>query len=169
MIPRYKYLEHRKSAKVEGRSIILTGCLTLTGMTAFVLALVSWTSADRMFIILFVFIGVVIFGTLCWSAALHLKSEEDFVCRIDDDEVVCISPSLNGPEFLKKVESFSIRLKDIARLEDEHDTECSGRSRWYIWTTSGQRFLLTSNYDNPVKKFVEAIRKRIPDIEVIKT
>ena len=55
-----------------------------------------------------------------------------------------------------------VRLGDAFEKEDWGD----GSYRWYVWDSAGKRYWLTSNYDNPVDKFVEALRERKPDIAV---
>lgn len=81
---------------------------------------------------------------------------------------------LTAHEFIQEIpvqscgENFRIRLDTITKIE-RHDTGGEGPSEeWYLHTDSG-RYRITSNYENPVRKFVEALRNYKSEIEIVET
>ena len=96
-----------------------------------------------------------------WSFMTLRRSRSMFECCIDDTEFVCVSPvPRNG-------DSFVLLLTELAKLERHNSGD--NHYDWYVWSTSGQRYRLTENYDNPVRSFVEAIRQRVPGVVEIET
>lgn len=97
---------------------------------------------------------VMIFG-LGWYAVTNIRSDQDFICRIDHERLECIAPARDCGE------SFNIRLADIDRLEEVN----RGKSySWDICTNDGRRFHLMYNYQNPVKRFLATIKALRPDV-----
>jgi hypothetical protein len=169
-------LEHRKSAKAEGRSLLREVVVTNIVMAVFgclILPLFCWwlglsDASLSVFVIGSLLIQAAITVLLVSLAIPHLKSNDLFVCRLDEKEFVCTVPPVNVLGSLSSGESFSIRLADITKLEESRDGDAINHTTWIIHTKSGQRFWLTSNYENPVEQFVEAIEERFHDLVVIR-
>lgn len=150
-------LEHRKAAAAEGRKVLLTNAFTALGMAVFqwILFPAMWDE-EWFFVVAFLAVEGVIVSLLIYYAVLHLRSDGTFVCRIDDDLITCATPIIGCGE------TFSISLGSITRIERVNDGETS--YRWFIYDHTGDRFWLTSNYDNPDDKFIQAIRERCPGV-----
>jgi hypothetical protein len=145
-------IEHRKTTASEERSLIFSIVITLVGMGVFLWFL----SPPTLFLVAFITIVGVVASIAIYNAVVNLQCKRTFVCRIDDEQISCVSPVSNCGE------SFSIPIRTIARIERMDGGESP--YRWYIWNQAGERFWLTSNYDNPVDSFVDAIRERCPDV-----
>jgi hypothetical protein len=152
-------LEHRKSTTAEGRRAAFALVITIVGLGIFQWYMFPWIwQQDRFFVITFLVIEAMIAAGLTHYAAVNLHHRKDFECRIDDERLECVSPVEGCGE------NFSLSIAEIVRIEKEKWVDSC---RWYIWSADGHRYWLTSNYDNPVEGFIEAIRQRVPDITEI--
>ena len=156
-------IEHRKTTAAEGRNALIVIGITVVfmvvGMSFFVSRL--GCDSDKFFVaVFFTVMGVIASIGVCY-AIVNIRANSTFVCEIDDEQIRCVSHvKLCG-------ESFSILIRDIAKIERANEGE--GSHCWYVWNKAGQRFWLTSNYNNPVNNFIDAIRERCPDVTEITT
>lgn len=142
-------IEHRKATASEGRSTLLSIASCLVGMGVFLWFL----SPPGLFVVAFIAIVGTVASMLIYYAVVNIQTNSTFVCRIDNQRIRCVSPVCQCGD------SFSIPLRTIARLEKVDEGESS--YKWYIWDEAGQRFWLTSNYDNPVDTFIEAFESGV--------
>lgn len=95
-------------------------------------------------------------------AVVNIRSGGVFSCKLNEEEISQTIPCSTCGE------SFQIKLSEIAQIEI-HDSGGDGScDEWYIHTADG-RYLITSNYGNPYRKFGEAVQKALPHIKTIKT
>lgn len=93
-------------------------------------------------------------------AGANIWARGDFVCRLDSERFTCVSPADGCGD------SFDLAIGDITKIERE---DWSDDCRWYVWDTEGHRYWVSSNYGNPVYKFIEMLERVRPGIERIET
>lgn len=102
---------------------------------------------------------IAVMGTLALALAVHAVWEivrnGEFTCRIDDEIIECVSPNQASGN------SFRLQIADIAKIEKT--TQCDS-AWWYLWDKDGNRYWLTSNFGNPVHKFLNAIEEINPAV-----
>jgi len=100
------------------------------------------------------FFGAVVAIHAVWE----IMQNGEFVCRLDSETFECSVPSKYSGE------TFRIRVGDITKIEKvkgEEMTTC------YLWDKDGRRYWLTNHYRNPVAKFVAAIQKLNPAVNLV--
>jgi hypothetical protein len=150
-------VEHRRSTRHQGiyELVLLVVMLVVFGFIH------QWFFAhwvwDRGF---FLFIGVMALlgAVLGVHAVWEILQNGEFVCRLDSETFECSVPSRFSGE------TFRIRVGDIARIEKKTGGEMAA---WYLWDKEGRRYWLTGNYGNPIAKFVAAIRKLNPGVNMV--
>jgi len=102
---------------------------------------------------------VIITGTLATALTGHalwqIVRNREFVCRLDGEIIECIAPDRTSGN------SFRLRIADIAKIEKTTQLEATW---WYLRDRDGNRHWLTSNYGNPVHKFLSAIEEINPAV-----
>lgn len=150
-------IEHRKRTVSEGYSVLFWIAITVVGLGVFQCFLFPWIwTQDRLFVIASITIELVVVAFAIHYAKVNIRASDTFICRMDDNQITCVCPVPDCGE------SFSLPIKTIVRIDREETGECG--YRWYLWDASGHRFWLTTNYDNPVERFLDAIRDRNPGI-----
>jgi hypothetical protein len=149
-------LEHRRSTSKEGRKVLLATVLACIG-----LAILpgyfspSFCKEDPLFLIFwYTFLAIV--GTLGLIYGIkNMVASSTFVCRLSRHALECDCPVSGCGE------TFAVAISEIRTVEKVTPLE-SDPPRWYIVAESGHRYWLTSNYGNPVERFVEAVKEINP-------
>jgi len=153
-------IEHRKKTRSEGAQHLAAvgttiGVLGTLMMALLVLGHASWPFGAAGFLIL-TLIGVI--GGI--YATLNILANREFICRLNDKTLECISPVWGCGE------TFKLSLTEIIKIEKE----CwSDSHRWYLVDKAGERYWLTTNYDNPADEFLARIRELCPSVEDVNT
>jgi len=111
----------------------------------------AWERGFQQFIIVVGLLGVAIAGHAVWQIA----SNREFVCRIDGEIIECIAPDRFSGN------NFRLRIADIVKIEKSTRLESYW---WYLRDKDGNRYWLTSNFGNPIHKFLNAIEEINPAI-----
>jgi hypothetical protein len=81
----------------------------------------------------------------------------EFVCRISKEILECFGGAPGSGK------TFSLAVSDIEALENKSG---ENRTDWYIFDKSGSKYWLTTNYNNPAKRFIEVLMELNPNIKV---
>jgi hypothetical protein len=93
---------------------------------------------------------------------MNLTLSSRFVCRLSREKLECVCP------IAWVGETFTVRVSEIQTLvRGWHGGENSMSYSWYIHDKSGQRYLLTKAYGNPVKRFFAKIKELNPEVAEI--
>jgi hypothetical protein len=151
-------LEHRKSTVRKGVNELIWLALALIGFDIFEYFFFPpfWELGDFIsFFIVFNLILAILAALMCIFAFQNIFWGCVFVCRISEDVLECFGAAPGSGD------AFSIAITDIVIIEkkDSH--------WWYVIDKSGHRHWLTTNYDNPVQRFVEVIKRLNADVTEI--
>jgi len=155
---------HRCSTKDEGHSVLQVVFIVAVGVAILLLlyGYIVRESAVGLFYFSLLFGGVVgiIAVPLALYARQNIAANAEFICRVTDAEFQCVCPVAGCGD------SFAIKVAEITSLEREESAESY---RWYVHDRSGARHWITTNYDNPVEDFVEALMALNPNIVEVRT
>jgi hypothetical protein len=110
----------------------------------------SWELLPLVVISLILLGGTVLCGSEIYDA---ITKRRDFLCAIDRGRIRCECPSESTGS------SFDLAIAELACIEINDD-------RVTLLTKTGEKYWLTSNYGNPAGRFVRALVKVNPDVEV---
>lgn len=144
---------YRRSWKFEIVASLLT-VLAAAAMFYFFLPL-AWSAMART--ILWIACGVnILFFT--FRIVVLLRKRTDFLCTLNDEYLECRAPELSSTH------TFRLALDEVAEIcRDSSGDHVSYRLK----TRDGQSIWLTTNYGNPVRKFVSRMLKSRPEISLI--
>ena len=150
-------LKHSKSTLAEGVSALLWLGLILIGLGCFQVFFfpIVWPK-DPWFVILFGIIEALVALAVVLYATINIRKNQTFVCLIDEEQIECVSPIDDGGH------SFRLPLAQIQRLEPSGE---ESPNSWCLYDHDGNRYWLTSDYNNPAEKFVREIRRIRPDLQ----
>jgi hypothetical protein len=141
-------IEHRRSTRREGlKHLLQLGAFVITFGIVYRWFFAGWLGNWPPTALLNVF-GVLTL-LLAANSVWEIIRNQEFSCRIDEEYLECNSPKYSG-------DSFKLKISDIAKICKETGSESPS---WYIYNTAGHRYWLTSNYGNPVRRFVKAIHE----------
>jgi hypothetical protein len=152
--------EHRRNVLPLSYRRFAAGNGIMLGVGGLLLAASPFMSL-RVLIVLASVFALALFVYVCSAAIVpgaFPTSNSEFLCRIDDEAIECVSPdSVDG-------ETFKLRLSDIVKIERLGP---SGKERWYLWDGTGRRYWLSDHYGNPADTFVELIRAANRRVDVV--
>lgn len=126
------------------------------GPVLYWLASMSQFQGITLWISIVLFVGNFGFGSYeLWSA---VRQPVDFECELTDSKIRCVCP------VARMGSTFEIPLDDLIAIEVTGDDT----PRIDLLTRNGGRYWLTSNFGNPVRRFVTHLRAFRPHLEYIK-
>ncbi len=154
-------LKHSKSTLAEGISLLLWLGLTVIVVGCFQIFMypAMWPE-NRLFAMGFLVAEALIGLLVAWAAMAKIRRNETFVCILDEELIECVCP------LKTRGDSFRLKLKDLVRIEQAEDNDSH---RWYLHDQQGHRYWLTHAYRNPADRFVDRIRKLVPDVPQIRS
>lgn len=153
-----KNMEHVRDTKSEGWKMVVRLAVIVPIMSVVPLFFDVGT-VFGMFWFLILLVGS---GLGVSYAIFNIRSHGSFVCRLTEDEFTQSVPVSSCGD------SFQIKLSEITLIEI-HDSGGEGPSdEWYLHTKDS-RNQITANYENPYRKFGEAIQRALPQVQTIKT
>lgn len=137
---------------------------TIIGTTVFLLSigpLMYWLASMSEFQGLTLWISIVLFvvnfGLGSYELWFTVRQPQDFECELTDSEIRCICP------VTRMGSTFHISLDELVAIEVSSDDS----PRTELLTRSGNRYWLTSNFGNPVGRFVTQLRTLRPQLSYI--
>ncbi|MDX1930758.1 MAG: hypothetical protein SFV81_29815 [Pirellulaceae bacterium] len=134
----------------------------IVGTTVFLLsisALLYWLASLSEFqgvtlwVVIALFVGNFALGSYeLWST---IRQPRDFECELTESTIRCVCP------VARMGSTFDISLDDLIAIEVTSDDT----PRVDLLTRHGSRYWLTSNFGNPVRRFVTQLRSLRPQLE----
>lgn len=137
---------------------------TIAGLTVFLLSIgpfLYWLASMAEFrgatlwVSIVLFVGNFSLGSYeLWTT---VRQPRDFECELTDSAIRCVCPAAHLGS------TFDIPLDDLVAIEVSSDDS----PRTELLTRSGNRYWLTSNFGNPVGRFVTQLRTLQPQLSYI--
>ena len=153
--------EHKRGSRKEGVRTMILSPLVALGFWAFQYYIFPDATEDPIF--MYGWYGIVITVTFALFFLYGLPSvisNKDFIYRITEKEIECVSPV----ERLCK--SYKIPIKRIFEIEEIENDESP--NNYALITIDQEKFEITPNYGNPVHKIIKLMSERYPEIRIQK-
>ena len=144
-------LEYRCAARKQAVGVALDVALmtAIVAVLVYFLGPILWDHSPVFSAICLVILTIITTLVLVY-AWVNFKSDQEFVCRIDNGTIEQICPIPGWGE------NFAIRIADVVKIERRNSGEGVD---WYLWDRSGRHHKLAQNYGNPIRDFIDLIKR----------